>query len=698
MLMSDRSEYKAILIKKSPLYRLVAVILVFALLCPAFLGLFQKEVKAADKVITLKTARSLALQASSAYESAEMAVESKKASRESALKSLKVKQKNLSTFRWTPLLNFKFPQKPDFSQASEFQFKPLKLASDVDVAQHKLQDTVFDVNEKVNNLYVDLVTTQDNLAFHETQLADLEDGIAHNQARLKLGEATQSDIDRLNKKHDTLSNTIAGEKRKLAADLKKMSDMLGLDVTTGYSFEKPYTEAKISRSLLPAIITYTEDRDHNYYQACANATTRKSELTTNYSLIRNKYGGDINLISGYVNQALNGQSVSAKAFKKDYDKFLKKIDSYWDGRIPIIWVWWIPLIWIPREWLKGDLDGIRYIEDDPYVLYQNVLDYIDARKEEEAVRKELDQTVEDSFNQYISVRTAYEQAQKNVDDMDKTLQGYAVKNRMGLMTLEEYQDAVDEFEDIQNGMLDTMKTYTDTLTAFDRLTCGGVSALLSGTDADMHTAVVGESYVEEDTKEAKYFLKPIIQRQMFELSVYIPDGFPVDISDFELWCDNVQVGGRVAADSTLRELALTKDKVDKVMIRLYNGSQFVDDCVIDPSEESGTLNITTAMNIRKDETGEVGTFEISISDVTGLASMKVKPLENEGIGYFRVMTKDGTPLGDGEPVSVESGFTHLGLVSIGIADLKIELYDKNKGLKYTAHFDAVNKKIIKDDV
>ncbi|HCS00123.1 MAG TPA: hypothetical protein DIS68_04845, partial [Lachnospiraceae bacterium] len=65
--------------------------------------------------MTLKTARGLALANSDAYESAQMSVESKEAKRDSALKSLKLKQKNMSTFRWSPLLNFKFPTKPDFS-------------------------------------------------------------------------------------------------------------------------------------------------------------------------------------------------------------------------------------------------------------------------------------------------------------------------------------------------------------------------------------------------------------------------------------------------------------------------------------------------------------------------------------------------------------------------------------------------------
>ncbi len=686
-----------ILIRKTACIRFLAALLIFSMTLPASAYFFPVQVKAQDKVMTLKTARSLALAASDTYESAEMNVSSKQAARESALKSLKVKQKNLSTFRWTPLLNFKFPQKPDFSEASEFQFKPLQLASDVDVAQHKLQDTVFDVNLKVNNLYVELVTTQDNIAFHEQQLETLNDGIAHNQAKLKMGEANQSDIDRLQKKADTLNNTLASEKRTLNADLKRLSELINLDVTTGYTFEKPYTEAKIDRSMLPSIITYTEDRDQSYYEACANATTAKAQLTTNYSLISNKYGGDTALISGYVNQALNGQKVSSKGFKKDYDKFLKKIDSYWNGKLPIIWVWWIPLIWISKEWLKGDLDGIRYIEDDPYVLYQNVLDYTEALKEEEAAKKELDQNVEDNFNNYVSVRAAYEQAQKDVKEMEDNLKEYAVKNRMGLMTFEEYQDAEDEYEELQNSMLDAMKLYTDTQTSFDRLTCGAISALLSGTDADLHAAVVGESYVEKDTKEANYYLKPIIQRELFELTIYIPEDFPVEITDFELWCDNTQVGGRTPKDKSLRELMLTKEKVDKVFIRLYNGSEFVDDCTIDPSEESGTLNITTAMNIRKQDTGEVGTYETSVSDVTGLASIKIVPLESEGIGYFRILTKEGTPLGDGKLVSVDESFTHLGLVSVNLSELKLELYDKNQSFKYAASFDTVNKKIKKNE-
>ncbi len=646
---------------------------------------------AADKVLKMKDCRKLALENSSAYESAENSVYSKQAARDSAIKGLNLKQKNMSTFRWSPLLSFKFPTKPNFAEASEFQFKPVKLASEINVAQHKMQDTVFSVNESVNNLFTEIVSLQENLAFSGKRLEDLEKGIAHNKARLKLGEANQSDIDRQQKKADTLKNKIASDRRNLEAKLKKMSKTLGIDVTTGYKFEKPFVEAVIDRSSLDALKTYTEDRDETYYEACMAATTAKMELQTNYSLMQNWYGGDINMISGYVNAALNGQDVSSKAFKKSYKSFLDKIDSYWEGKKRILF------IKIPRLWFKGSLDGTRYIEDDPYVLYQNVLDYVAARKDAEAAKEELDQGIEDSFNNYISIKNSYQQYLKDIDQKEKDMKVYAVKNRQGQMTQEEYDTEQEAYEDLQNSLLDTMKLYTTTLYSFDRQTCGGISALLSGTDADLQTAVVGESYVQKDSKDAMYYLKSIIQRELFELSIYIPEDFPTPITDYELWCDNKLIGERTAIDKPLRHLALSKDKVDEVKIRLYNGEEFVDDCKIDPGVESGVLNITTKRDVNKDETGVVGTYDVTTSQVTGLTTITLKPDNGEGIQSYRILTKDGQPLGNGDILPIAKGFTHLGLVSTDLDDLSIEMYGDGSSLKYKARFDTANAKLRKAD-
>ncbi len=645
-----------------------------------------------QKTLTMKGARSLAIENSDAYDSAETAVESKKANYESAVKAINLKEKSMKQFRWSPLLSFKFPETPDFSEASEFQYKPVALQYEISVAEHKLQDKTFEISEKVNNLFVEIVVLQKQIAFNESRLTTYEEGLAKNQAKLHLGQASQADVDKLEKKVESTKNKVASDRRTLEADLKKMTDMIKIDVTTGYNFQKPFVEATIDRDSLDALMKYTEDRDEGYYEACIAESSARAELNTNAKLMRNKYGGDYNRIASYVNTALNGDSINKKAFKKDYKSFLDKIDSYWNGKKRILF------IKIPRLWFKGNMDGTRYIDDDPYVLYQNVLDYASAYKDKVAAKKDIDSSVEEAFNNYISVRNSYKQYQKDVDEAEANLKKDELRNRLGQLSFDEYDSEMDSFEELQNSMLDAMKLYTTTLYTFDRLTCGGISAILAGTDADMQTAVVGESYVEKNTADAQYTLKPIIQNQEFELTIIIPDDFEIEISDYELWVNNVQVGDRLPVDKKLRHLMLSFDTVSEAKIRIYNGEEFIDDCIIDPTVESGPLTITTGYDIKRRDPNQIGTYEITVNETTGLVEIKFKMDEDkEDIKSFKVLTQEGKALGGDKAIEIDKSLKYISIVKQSLDDLKIEFYDSGESVLYKARFDTANGAVLKED-
>ena len=646
-----------------------------------------------NKTLTMKGCRSLAIENSDAYESAESSVESKQANYESAVKAIKLKESAMKQFRWSPLLSFKFPETPNFSEASEFQYKPVSLQYEIQVAQHKVQDKTFEISEKVNNLFVEIVVLQRTLDFNQKRLTTYEEGLAKNEAKLRIGQANQADIDKLEKKIEALDTRIASDRRTLEADLKKMTDMIGIDVTTGYTFETPFIEAVIERDSLDALMQYTEDRDEGYYEACIAESTARAELQTNAKLMKKKYGGDYNRIASYVNTALNGESINKKAFKKDYKSFLDKIDSYWKGKKRILF------IKIPRLWFKGNMDGTRYIDDDPYVLYQNVLDYAGAVTDKRGAKKDLDNSVEEAFNNYISVRNSYKQYQKDVADAEENLKKDELRNRIGELSFEEYDSAMDSYEQLQNSMLDAMKLYTTTLYSFDRLTCGGVSAFFSGTDADMQTAVVGESYVEKKTADGAYYtLKSIIQNQEFELSITIPDDFEVEISDYELWVNNVMIGERLSTDKKLRHLMLSFDSVDEAKIRLYNGDEFIDDCVIDPSVESGPLTITSGFDIKRRDPNQIGTYEMVVSDTTGLVEVTfTMEEEKDRIKTFKVLTEDGKALGGDTATDITKPLKYITLLKQSLDDLKIEFYDDAGSVVFKARFDAVNGVVLKDE-
>lgn len=654
-------------------------------------GSGQMRVQAAERVLTLDMVKKTALANSSEYEKLESQLQVKEVSLKQAIKSIRLKKKNMSTFRWTPLLSFKFPEKPDLSEAYEFQFKPIEIQAEIDTIKHKMTDQVLAVYENVSNLYVDIVVLQDTISFNEDRLSSMETTLEKNRLRLKLGQATQSDVDAMEKAIKVLNDKIAADKRRLEAAKKKLSTAVGMDVTTGYRFENPFVDFSIQRSQLNDLIQYTLDRDENYYEASMDATTSLISLRTNYNLMAGQYGGKMGYISEYVNQAIAGQKINGKAFKSKYEEFLVAIDAPWQGKKRILF------IRIPREWFKGQISGIRYVEDEPYALYEAALEYQDALLEKNNTKQDLTQQVEDSFNNLISMRNSYASLTEQVEDAKKQLEADKVLNRLGELTYDEYKASLDEYEDMQNEMFEALALYSQALYSFDRLTCGGITALLEGTGADLNAGSGGNSYVEDEYAQgAYYYIESIIQEQEFRVGVGIPDDFEVSVTHFELWCDGTRIGNRTEIDKTIRHLALAVDSVSEVKLRLYDGDTFVDDCVIDPDVYSGPLQIVKGYTTVSSEKLEIGTYTSQTGSVTEMVTITLKPDESEGIAYYLVKNQEGKYLATSTLIPINTAFRYLPLVQDSMEQLTIEFYGEDSRLKYTGYFETSNMKLMRN--
>ena len=673
--------------------RILTFLLAVCMIFPAGWSMAPMNCEAAEaKTLTLTEAKKLAVANSASYEKVESQLSVKQASLSQAYRSIREKQKNMSTFRWSPLLSFKFPTKPDLSEAYEFQFKPIEIQSEIDSLEHQLTDVVLEEYEKVSTLFVDAVVLEESIRFNENRLAVFEEQLVKDKAKLKLGEASQNDIDILNTNITSLQNKIAEDRRSYEQGKKKLSDAIGMDVTTGYSFENPFVSAEISRTQLQDLIQYTLDHDQSYYDVRMAESTALISLRTNYNLMSGQYGSKMNYISSYVNQVYAGSKVNKKAFKSAYEVFLQKIDEPWQGKKKILF------IRVPKEWFKGAISGIRYVEDEPYALYEAALEYEDARLERENAQKDLESEVEDTFENYVSLRNAYLAAVKAVDTAEKSLAAAESLNKLGELTNEEFTTEKEDYEELQNEMFSALADYTKALYSFDRLTCGGVSVLLADAGADLNAGGEGNSYVEAEYEGgAYYYMESIIEQEQFRLSVYIPDDFSVEVTHFELWCDGKQIGERTAIDKSIRHLTLATESIDKAFIRFYNDTEFVDDCEIDPSQQSGELQIVkqyTAASTGGDR--ELGEYSLTVNASTGIATVELSPRQDRDIAYYRISTSDGTYLTGDSYYSVDKSFRYLSLLENGIADLKITFYDASKNKLYEGYFDTAGDKLMEN--
>lgn len=645
----------------------------------------QAVLAVGKNTIDISVIKSAALYQSAAYEQVENKLELAQAKYVQSVKKLKLKEENQRSFRWSPLLNFKLPEKPDLADEFDYTYTPLALQSEIDQLEHERGDTVYAVYEAVELNFVEAYRLQEMIAFNEERLDAARRTLQKNRARFAIGQAKESDITAMEQKVDRLEKTIAADMRSLSAVTEKLGNQTGLNLSS-YTFVSPYVDAKMDRQMLESLIEYTLDHSDTYYKAQCAAGNALLALGTNYDLMKKQYGAaNMSLIDTYVNQVKNGEKVSTRAFKSAYNRLLTAVDDPWRGNFKILF------IRIPKVWLKGAIDGVRYVEDEPLALYESAIEYQNARAEETAAKNEITGQVKDTFENYVSAKNACVNIRESIDRKKEELEKGAALNALGQMTFEEYQEVQEEYESLQADYLQAQADYSGILYSFNRLTCGRVKDFFTGDGMGMTVGEGGTSYVVADEGEGVYYyIRTLASGTAFELGIDVPEDYDeVSITDFELWVrlgtEQVQVGGRIPVDGRLKHLQLDIGSVDRVFIRLYNDGEFIDDCEIRPSEYSGRLNIVTGYRIEKSEDSKLGTYAVETTD-TGLALLSITPKAGEGIAGYTIQDADGVSLLDGSVVPVKEAFRYLSAAANDLEELTILFYNAEGEELYKARF------------
>lgn len=663
---------------KKPIYATLAAVLA---LCQILTAVPCIPAYAADKTLTVEAARKMALADNDTYTGFQNKLTLAKVQYDQSVKSLRLKEKNQRTFRWSPLLSFHFPEKPDLADEYSYTYKPLEMQSKIDKLEHQLNDCVYGIYEKVELEFIKVYVLQERISFNEDRVKTYETTTAKNRVRLLLGQANKSDIDAMEKKVKTLNNTLASDKRKYESEKEKLSDLVGVDVSLSYQFASPFADADLPRDQLDQLISTTLDQDDSFYQTKVDTANGLLALNINYNLMKNHYGSKMNLIDSFVTQARNGKKLDSAAFKLRYNELLNKVDEPWQGKKKILF------IRFPKEWLKGAIDGVRYVEDEPYALYEAAIEYQSLLKEEESAKKELTSTVKDYYENYVSARNTSRSLEDDEKSKKAELKKASLSNMMGKMTYEEYGAVQEEYEDLQMDKLDAQAAYSEILYSLNRLTCGAISSYIRSSSTSLSQASGGQSYVVEDEGDGVYYyIHSLVSGNLFEFGLSVPDDFEPEITDYELWVDSVQIGDRTPADQSIRHLALDIQNVNRAFVRLYNGDTFVDDCDFDAQTYSGKLSVKS-YRVETREGKTVASYETDTT-ASGLFRLKIKPQAGEAIEYFNIKTEDGNYLLSDAKIPVSQKFQYLAMAKSSLDSLIISFYDKDQKLLYEGTFNT----------
>lgn len=667
-------------IRKKVLWILLPVLLVQSVLCvcPVCVNAAQK--------LSLAKAQRLAAANSVNLRKIQNKIEIQEIKYATAVKSIKMKKKNMATFRWTPLLSFKFPQKPTLADEYEWQYKPLQITCVMNELRHQLQDELLAGKEKVSILFTEIYICQEKIRFYEQSLAAAKETLKRNQMRLISGEASQADIARMEKKVSRLTTDISLQTRTFENKKNQLSKLIYLDVTSGYTFLNPFVEADIPRSVLDVLVTYTLDNDQKYYETKLETALSLESLNMMKSMMRNQYGNKMNCIEPYLQQALNGEAIDSAVFKKAYNQMLVDIDAPWNGSIRILF------IRINKEWFKGAVAGSRYVEDDPYALYAGALEYADAVREQQSAKEELTQNVRNNFETVKTAQLAYMDALQICDELEADLRKSTELNRLGSLSYEEFSNIQQEYEEQELTALELLGEYSKLLYAYDRLTCGGITAYLEGTDINMKAAQGGNSFLADEVKgKAYYYIESAVEDNLFRLGVSIPEDYfaedSMEITHFALYVNDEQIGDKTDVKQVLEHLALNLDRTESVKLYLYNEQELIDICEIDASVYQDVLDIKGGYTLMQEKSVRtVAAYTYHLDDSTGLVTLSLSPKSGEPIAYYRLENKEGNSIFGDALIPIQTEFRYLALLVGDMSQLQVVFYNAQEQFLYRGNF------------
>lgn len=643
-----------------------------------------------SRTLSLEQAQRMAISSSSAIRKQNNQIILKRMKYVEAVEGIRAKVKNLRSFRWSPLLSFKFPQQLDLTEEYDLNVKPLTIQTEIDTLKHRLDDLKYEITHQANQKYYQVYALQQTTAFTQSRLEDAQTQLARNKAALSSGKATQSDVDRAQKSVDTLIKSLSAQLRSFENAKTGLSELIGVDVSVGYTFANGFKTAAIPREQLDSLTQYTLDHDQSFYEAKAATSTAKLNVDSYESLMRGQYGSKMNIIQNYINMAKQGMDVDYGAFQIKYKEMLNKLDRPWAGKIRILF------FKFTKEWFKGEIDGTRYIEDEMYAVYTACMEYGNAKKDQDTLEKDLRTQVRDSYENVVTGWNTYETLQDLAAEAKESLERLRVLNRMGKADYTEVADQQEAYQVAQQDALDALKEYNNTLSEFDRLTCGAVSKYLKGTGLGLDTGEGGDAYaILDPIHDPYYYIYTSVADLTFYLGVSLPEGYEPAIDSFEVWYAGTQIGERTPVGTELHHLALDYQDTSQLTLRFYHSGIFVDECDIDASVPRDVLDIQKAETPDPAAQRSVGSYTVTTTMEGGVSVSELKLTLNAveraasytlTYGERQVYTTEKRP--------VTQSFPYLTLLIASLEDVTATLYDSDGNTLMQVRFEPSTQELM----
>lgn len=644
------------------------------------------------KVLTMDEAVMLALKNSPELIDNSAELVKKEIELKQANEAIRDIRKKESTVRFSLLFNIQFPEEHGLPKEIDLQMKVPTIQSDIRELKKKKEYLRLSVKTQTELIYMDTLLEMGNVEYLTKTLENNKKTLERIEKAYKLGQASKNDVDFLKKEVETTEKQLRTAIMNFENKKEKLSERIGLNIKTGYEFDKTFSFLSIERNNLQSIIDYAVAKDFDLYRATEDRKVAEIKVENLRGIYTNRWGSMVGVIEQELKK--NGQ-LDYEDFLRKYHKGLDNIADPWKGSYKINLLFFT--IKIPKEWFMKEYSGLRYFEDEKYALFVAVIDRDKAVKTEENTRKELIQKVKDSYNTLKTLEIAYLDSKAQIPELKKKYENALKKNKLGELSFGELESIKKEAEQGETTAFNNLIEYNKSLSTFNEVTSGFIDQLKKGKIGfDRNDYASGDSFAdqgdEEEVTKPEWFINTPLADYKWTFGVKLPK--EIKATHFVLLTkDNLQIGEKTDINATLSHVPITYNDSTLLVVELYNedkkvyrayidGGQYGGELELEPVEESNTIEE------EKKEEDIIGTWDIQEVHKGLVSSLGININDKDLATHYEVYGQDSNQIG--ERTAIGEKIHHLPIVFSDIQSIEIKLFkdDEPAGEAYLEEKDG----------
>ncbi len=666
-------------------WKIVSLLLSFSLVANAL-----PVYAAYPNTLTMTQAVTSALKTSYSITKVKNDIVLKKISLQQAIQAIKDTRKKESTIKFSLLFNIKFPTGHALPKEIELIMKVPTIQSEIE-----------DLTRKVENEKLKVISNTQNTYFNVLELMNacntLESSISSSKSTYKklyidyaIGNAKKDDVDEVKSNIEKLEKEYQSNLLRYENAKKKLSELIGINVTQGYVFSEDFSTLKLQRGQLDSIVNFALSKDYSVYSTELKQKIAETEVEKLRNIYNSRWGSMVSVIESEI--AKNGP-IDYTTFIDKYQAALSNIERPYQGNyvIKILFI----TIKIPKEWFRSEFDGIRYFEDQKYALFISLMDRDAARKETQEIKKTLRSSIEDGFNTLLELWTSYEESKKAIDSAKSQYERVKKLNLTGQAQFLEVESAKNDVISAEQASYSALIAYNKTLASFDYTCAGAIDKLKTGVSLDAGSKLdSGLSWLDEinDADKPYWYLNTLIDNYKFVFGVKVPEESGLEVTHYELCTeDGKLIGQRTPINNTILHIPLVYEGTTKLIVKLYNDNKLAYISEIDAAEITGTLELKEAIednaslvNQLPSSGSVLGSWKVTTGADKFTSKLLLEFNSTVDAAFYSLSTETGNQI-NSEKLPVTTPLSHLSLLFADTSKLVVTVYDT----KGTPLFDAL---------